>query len=47
MSKTNKFSPEVRERAVRLVLGHEHEPPLSLGTILKVSCLLIWAEVIF
>ena len=26
MSKTtNKFSPEVRERAVRLVLGHEHE----------------------
>jgi len=32
MSKTtNKFSPEVRERAVRLVLGHEHGPPLSLG----------------
>jgi transposase-like protein len=26
MSKTtNKFSPEVRERAVRLVLDHEHE----------------------
>ena len=26
MSKTtNKFSPEVRERAVRLVLNHEHE----------------------
>ena len=26
MSKTtNKFSPEVRQRAVRLVLDHEHE----------------------
>ena len=28
MSKTrNKFSPEVRSRAVRLVLDHEHEHP--------------------
>jgi transposase len=25
--KTNKFSPEVRMRAVRLVLDHEHEHP--------------------
>jgi transposase len=29
MSKTtNKFSPEVRQRAVRLVLDHEHEHPV-------------------
>jgi transposase len=28
MSKTtNKFSPEVRERAIRLVLDHEHAHP--------------------
>lgn len=28
MSKTtNKLSPEVRERAIRLVLDHEHEHP--------------------
>jgi transposase-like protein len=25
---SNKFSPEVRSRAVRLVLDHEHEHPL-------------------
>lgn len=28
MSKTtNKFSPEVRDRAIRLVLDHEHDHP--------------------
>jgi hypothetical protein len=31
MSKTtNKFSPEVRSRAVRLVLEHEHEHPSAI-----------------
>ena len=27
MNKANKFSPEVRERAVRMVLEHRGEPP--------------------
>ncbi len=32
MSKTtNKFSPEVRARSVRMVLDHEGGTPLSLG----------------
>jgi transposase len=41
MSKTtNKFSPEVRSRAVRLVLKHEHEHPSRWATIL--SCTQDW-----
>jgi transposase len=32
---TNKFSPETRARAVRLVLGHEH--PSRWATIVSVS----------
>jgi hypothetical protein len=28
---TNKFSPEVRARAVRMVLDHEHETYVALG----------------
>ena len=32
MSKTtNKFSPEVRDRAVRMVLDHEAGAPLAVG----------------
>ena len=37
MKKQNKFSPEVRERAVRMVLGHRGEYPSLWATIESIA----------
>ena len=37
MSKTNRYSPEVRERAVRMVLTHEREYPSQWQAICSIA----------
>lgn len=34
---TNKFSPEVRSRAVRMVLDHEPQHPSPWATIISIA----------
>ena len=41
MKKSNKFSPEVRERAVRMVLEHRGEYP-SLWATHQIDCAQDW-----
>jgi transposase len=37
MAGTKRYSPEVRERAVRLVFEHQHEHPSQWATIVSIS----------
>ena len=37
MSKSNRYSPEVRERAVRMVFEHEHDYPSQWAAIRSIA----------
>ena len=37
MSRSNRYSPEVRERAVRMVFEHEHDYPSQWTTIKSIA----------
>ena len=37
MSKSNRYSPEVRERAVRMVFEHEHDYPSQWAAIKSIA----------
>ena len=37
MSKPNKYSPEVRERAVRMIFEHEHDYPSQWAAIRSIA----------
>ena len=37
MTRANRYSPEVRERAVRMVLEHEHEHSSQWSTIVSIA----------
>jgi transposase len=37
MGRPSKYSPELRERAVRMVFDHAHEPPSQWATIRSVA----------
>jgi transposase-like protein len=37
MSKSNRYSPEVRERAIRMVFEHEHDHPSQWAAIRSIA----------